>query len=75
MLSTKYAVACLTTIVVFGLPLSAGARLAANGTSLNGVSLNGLQINGTGLQLNPDATQGIVRVEGGRLVIQSTSTN
>jgi hypothetical protein len=100
MLNAKYAVACLAAVVVLGLPLSAGARLSANGTSLNGVSLNGIRVNGirvngirvngirvngirvngirvngTGLQLSPVATQGIVRVEGGRLVIQATSTN
>jgi hypothetical protein len=80
MLNAKYAVACLAAVVVLGLPSGAGARLAANGASLNGVSLNGIRVNGirvngTGLQLSPVATQGIVRIEGGRLVIQATSTN
>ncbi|HEY9824489.1 MAG TPA: hypothetical protein V6D19_03515 [Stenomitos sp.] len=55
--------------VLLVLPLIAEARLAANGENLNGVSLNGIDLNTS--QTTPTATNSMIRVEGGQLVIQS----
>jgi uncharacterized protein YjbI with pentapeptide repeats len=52
-----------------------------NGTSLNGTSLNGVSLNGTSLngidpktnQISSAATNGTFHVEGGQLVVQTTS--
>ncbi|MCY7324066.1 MAG: hypothetical protein LH660_20260 [Phormidesmis sp. CAN_BIN36] len=63
MLKGKYLYGCLAAGLLLSIPLIAEARLSSNGVSLNGADLNTNQI-------IPADTQGIVRVEGGQLVIQ-----
>ncbi len=63
MLKAKYLYGCLAAGLLLSIPLIAEAKIITNGTSFNGTNLNTTQI-------TPAATQGIVRVESGQLVIQ-----
>lgn len=65
MLKSKYFYACLAAGLVLGIPFTAVARLSSNGTSMNGTALNPSQIT--------PVNEGVLRVEGGQLVIQTSS--
>jgi hypothetical protein len=60
----KYLYSFLVAGLLLNVPLIAEAKLAANGMSMQGPGLITSKI-------TPVATQGIVRVEGGQLVIQT----
>jgi hypothetical protein len=76
MFKAKYLYACLVAGSILSVPLMTDAKLGANGVSLNGVSLNGTSLNGIDPntnQISSAATKGTFHVEGGQLVIQTTS--
>ena len=66
MLKGKCLYGCLVAVSILSVPLMADAKIVSNGVSLNGTVLNTNQ-------MSHAATNGTVRVEGGQLVMQTTS--
>lgn len=71
MLRNKFFYGSLATALLFGIPFSASALISPNGISLNGIAINGTALNTS--QIEPAASQDIVRVEGGQLAIKSST--